>query len=44
VLTLLYVLGGGNWESSSYVVFASLEVAALLGIIWLAWNWRNVEA
>lgn len=44
VLTLLYVLGGGNWESTSYVVFASLEVAALLGILWLAWTWRNVEA
>jgi hypothetical protein len=44
VLTLLYVLGGGNWESISYVVFASLEVVAMLGIIWLAWNWRSVEA
>ena len=44
VLTLLYVLGGGNWESTSYVVFASLEVFAMLGIIWLAWNWRGDEA
>ncbi len=44
VLTLLYVLGGGNWESTSYVVFASLEVVAMLGIIWLAWTWRSVEA
>ena len=43
-LTLLYVLGGGNWESTSYAVFVSLEVAAMLGIIWLAWNWRNAEA
>src|SRR5512142_2455561 len=33
VLTLLYVLGGGNWESVSYLVFATLEVAAMLGII-----------
>lgn len=41
VLTLLYVLGGGNWESKSYVVFISLEVVALLGIIWLAWSWRS---
>ncbi len=40
VVTLLYVLGGGNWESTSYYVFASLEVAAMLSIIWLAWNWR----
>jgi len=44
VLTLLYVLGGGNWESASYPVFAALEVVAILGISWLAWNWRNDEA
>lgn len=44
VLTLLYVLGGGNWESISYPVFAALEVIAMLGIIWLAWNWRADEA
>ncbi len=40
VLTLLYVLGGGNWESASYIVFASLEVVAMLSIIWLAWKWN----
>ncbi len=40
-LTLLYVLGGGNWESASYPVFAALEVIAMLGILWLAWAWRN---
>lgn len=44
VLTLLYGLGGGNWQSVSYPVFALLEVLALLGIIWLAWNWRNDQA
>lgn len=44
VLTLFYVLGGGNWESVSYPVFAALEGIALLGIIWLAWTWRNDEA
>jgi hypothetical protein len=44
VLTLLYVVGGGNWESTSYLVFVSLEVVALLGILWLALNWRPVEA
>ena len=44
VLTLLYVLGGGNWESVSYPVFAALEGIAMLGIIWLAWTWRNNEA
>ncbi len=40
VLTLLYVLGGGNWASASYYVLASIEVFAMLSIIWLAWNWR----
>ncbi len=44
VLTLLYVLGGGNWESASYPVFAALEVIAMLGILWLAWTWRKDEA
>jgi hypothetical protein len=41
ILTLLYVLGGGNWASVSYPVFAAMEVAALLGIIWLSWTWRS---
>ncbi len=44
VTTLLYVLGGGNWESASYFVFAALEVIAMLGIHWLAWTWRHDEA
>jgi len=43
VLTLLYVLGGGNWESVSYPVFATLEIIAMFGIIWLAWTWRSDE-
>jgi hypothetical protein len=43
-LTLIYVLGGGNWASTSYFVFASLEVVALLAIIWLAWTWRRDAA
>ncbi len=41
VLTLLYVLGGGNWESTSYAVFAAFEVVAMLVIIWLAWRWKE---
>jgi len=44
VLTLLYVLGGGNWESASYPIFAVLEVIAMLGILWLAWTWHNDES
>lgn len=43
-LTLLYVLGGGNWASTSYVVFVALEVVALLGVIRLAWTWRHDAA
>ncbi len=42
VLTLLYVFGGGNWESVSYFVFAALETVAMLVIIWLAWRWKKV--
>lgn len=41
-LTLLYVLGGGNWEAASYPVFASLEVAAMSGIAWCAAAWPTV--
>jgi hypothetical protein len=41
VLTLLYVLGGGNWESTSYYVFAAVEVVAILVIIWQAWSWKE---
>jgi hypothetical protein len=41
ILTLLYVFGGGNWESTSYFVFASLEAVAMLVIIWLAWSWKE---
>jgi hypothetical protein len=41
VLTLLYVLGGGNWESTSYFVFAALEVIVMLVIIWQAWSWKE---
>jgi len=41
VLTLLYVLGGGNWESTSYYVFAAVEVVAILLIIWQAWSWKE---
>jgi hypothetical protein len=44
VLTIFYVLGGGSWENISYPVFAALEVAAMLGIIWLAWTWHSDEA
>lgn len=38
-LTLLYVTGGGSWESVSYIVFAAIEIGGLLAIIWSAWKW-----
>ncbi len=41
VLTLVYVLGGGDWESTSYFVFVFLEAVAMLVIIWLAWRWQE---
>jgi hypothetical protein len=41
VLTLIYVFGGGNWQSASYFVFAAAEAAAMLAIIWLAWSWKE---
>lgn len=44
LLTLLYVFGGGNWTSASYVVFVSLEALTMIAIIWLAWRWRGLEA
>ena len=43
VVTILWVVGGGN-ASASYIFFATLEVAALLVIIWSAWKWSEREA
>lgn len=41
LLTLLYVVGGGNYESASYPVFLTIEVIVLLTIIWQAWGWKD---
>lgn len=38
-LTLLYITGGGDWEATSYIVFAAMEIVGLLSIIWFAWKW-----
>ena len=43
LITTIYVLGGGNWQSASYPVFAVLEIGAMLGILWLSWTWRKDE-
>jgi hypothetical protein len=34
------VVGGGSL-TTHYLFFASVEVAALLFIIWTAWTWRE---
>jgi hypothetical protein len=41
VLTLFYIVGGGNWGSTSYPVFALLEVAAIVVIFWLSLHWKE---
>lgn len=38
-LTLLYIIGGGSWDSPSYIVFAAIEIVGLLSIIRSAWKW-----
>ena len=42
-LTLLYIIGGGAWDKTSYIVFASIEIVGLLSIIWSAWQWSAQE-
>lgn len=39
-LTLLYIIAGGAWDKTSYIVFASIEIVGLLSIIWFAWKWQ----
>lgn len=39
VITLAYVTVGGSWESPSYIIFVTLEIVAMLTIIWSAWRW-----
>jgi hypothetical protein len=43
VITILYVIGGGN-TSVSYIFFATIEVACMLLIVWYAWKWTEQEA
>jgi hypothetical protein len=40
-LNVLFVVTGGH--GSYYLVFASIEVAALFLIIWTAWKWPKPE-
>lgn len=43
VITILWVIGGGN-TSTSYIFFATIEVACMLLIVWYAWKWTEQEA
>ena len=38
VITIVYVIGGGS-NYLSYYFFATIEVLAMLLIIYFAWNW-----
>jgi hypothetical protein len=40
MFTILWVVGGGNM-SLSYIFFATIEVAVLLVILWIAWTWKR---
>jgi len=43
VITIAFVIGGGSTDLH-YIFFATMEVACMLLIIWLAWKWPNPEA
>lgn len=42
VFTIVFVVGGGSM-TTTYIFFATLEIAAALFIIWFAWRWRSPE-
>jgi hypothetical protein len=42
IITILFVVGGGS-SYPHYIFIATIEVVALLLIIWLAWQWPNPE-
>lgn len=42
VITILFIIGGGS-TAPHYIFFATIEVLALLLIIWSAWKWKNIE-
>lgn len=42
VITILFIIGGGS-AAPHYIFFATIEVLALLLIIWSAWKWKNIE-
>lgn len=42
-ITTVFVIGGGN-TSLSYIFFATIEIAAMLVIVWYAWKLPQQEA
>ncbi len=42
VFTIVFVIGGGSM-TTTYIFFATLEIAAALFIVWFAWRWRSPE-
>ena len=42
VITILFVIGGGS-ATLVYIFFATIEVLAMLVIIWFAWKWPSPE-
>lgn len=46
--TLFIVAQVGSWflgvPSPMYIFYSTIEIAALLLIVWKAWKWRNSEA
>lgn len=43
VITTLWIIGGGS-AYPHYIIFASMEVLAMLLIVRYAWNWSKEEA
>jgi len=43
ILTIIYIIGGASM-TLHYIAAASIEVAVLLFIIWMAWKWREPAA
>ena len=42
VITIVFVVGGGS-AYPHYIFLGAIEVACMLLIIWLAWQWPNSE-
>ena len=39
VITMVYVIAGGSWGTVSYIIFGTIEIVAMLTVIWSAWRW-----